>query len=189
MPQSRMTKTFAKYLRMGIIPRTVRSNWKDGDYMYSLYHNEVQYAIDDMGDYEIDIDVSYILECLDNRDLIIKRHHSIVQAVYAEAKSKLGDEVWVRIGTGQQLNCTFGNHAGEFAHLILDYIDPEEFDKEVKRLKTLIATQIGVEPMFEPIENFALMIMGNDNAFIFEDFSHPDIEIVFLDDIDGGHNN
>lgn len=68
-----MTKTFAKYLRLGIIPRTVRGNWQDGDYMYSLYHDSVQYTIDDYGDYEIDSDVTYLLDCLDARSRVIEK--------------------------------------------------------------------------------------------------------------------
>lgn len=187
MPQSRMTKTFAKYLRMGIIPRTVRGNWKDGDYMYSLYHDNVQYAIDDMGDYEIDSDVSYILDCLEAREVMIDRHHEIISAIYNQAKSKIGSDVWVRVGCGQQLNCTFGDRDGEFAHFMMDFIDPAAFEEAVSRLKKLIGQQTGEEPEFTPAENFVLMITGQGNGFIFEDFSHPKVDVLYLDDIEGGH--
>lgn len=189
MPQSLMTKTFAKYLRMGIIPRTVRGNWKDGDYMYSLYHKDVQYTIDDMGDYEIDSDVSYILECLEARDIMIERNHAIIASVYEAAKAKLKTDVWVRVGSGQQLNCTFGDKQGEFAHLMMDFIDPAAFEEAVSRLKKLIGDQVGVEPDFTPAENFVLMVTGKDNNFIFKDFNHPEVDVLFLDDIEGGHDN
>lgn len=187
MPQSRMTKTFAKYLRMGIIPRTVRGNWKDGDYMYSLYHDDVQYSIDDMGDYEIDSDVSYILECIDTRNLIIERHHKIISEIYFCAKEKLDTDIWVRVGSGQQLNCTFGCSDGEFAHLMMDFIDPAIFDAAVEQFKKLLGEQFGEEPDFTPADNFVLMV-GHENNFIFENFSHPKIDVLNIDDIEGGHN-
>ena len=44
-----MTKTFAKYLRLGITPRPIRGNWKDGNYIYSSYHGDVQYGSYDTG--------------------------------------------------------------------------------------------------------------------------------------------
>jgi glycogen debranching enzyme len=187
MPQSLMTKTFAKYLRMGIIPRKVRGNWKDGDYMYSLYHDNVQYTIDDMGDYEIDSDVSYILDCLDARDLMIERNHEVISAVYNYAKSTIGSDVWVRVGCGQQLNCTLGDRDGEFAHFVMDFVNPSAFDEAVSKIKKKIKEQIGEEPEFTPSENFVLMITGQGNGFIFEGFSHPKVDVLNLDDIEGGH--
>lgn len=181
---SLMTKTFTKYLRLGIIPRLVRGNWMDGDYMYSIYHDDVQYTIDDMGDYEIDGDVSYILECLESRDLIIERHHDLVKSIYDFVRKKTGKEVWVRVDSGIQLNCTFGDSTGELAQLMLGFIDPEQYNAAVDELKAIIAKETGIEPDFEPASKFVLLTSGEKVYEMFEDFEHEQVEVLNIDDTD-----
>lgn len=179
-----LTNTFAKYLRLGVIPRPVRGNWKGGEFMYSFYHDDVQYTIDDDGDYEYYANVDYILECLEARDIIIQRNHDIVRAVYEYLVNELDTDIWVRVGSGMQLNCTFGDSHGEFAHLMMDFVDPEKFDDAVEKLRALITEETGLEPDFEPVTNFVLMVVDKENIELFDKFEHPKVDVINLDDMD-----
>lgn len=175
---SYLTKTFAKYLRLGVIPRIVRGNWKDGDYMYSVYHNDVQYTIDDMGDYEIDSDISYILDCLHARDLIIERNHDVVREVYEHLIDVLDDDVWVRVNTGLQLSCTFGDRSGVFAHLLMDFADERDYEAAVNKFKEVLKRSSDFDGDFEPPDDFVLMVTSKSKLELFEDFEHPKIKVL-----------
>jgi len=184
MPQSIMTKTYALYLRMGIIPRIVRGNWKDGDYMYSHYYDDVQYTIDDFGDYEIDIDATYLLDCLEAREMLISRHHALIKEVYNYIKTKTKTHIWVRVNAGAQLNCTFGDNLGEVAHLRLDFVDDERKQEAVQRLQELLGIEVEVD--FDR-DNFTLIISDAESLEMFKEYENPSIEVVFLGDLKGGH--
>ena len=180
---SYMTNTFAKYLRLGITPRPVRGNWIDGDYMYSIYHDDVQYTIDDLGDYEIDGDVSLILECLEAHEMIIERHHTLVKEIYELIKDHLQKDIWVCVGMGMQLHCTFGDNKGAFSHLMLDFINPEKFQQAVDKLKNLIGEEFAAD--FEEVNKFVLMVTDKDKFEIFKNYHNPTVDVVNLrEDLD-----
>ena len=175
---SHMTHTFARYLRLGIIPRTVRGNWKGGLLMYSFYHDDVQYTIDDDGDYEYDKNIDYIMQCLEARDLIIERNHGVVREIYEYLKKELSTDIWVRVGAGRQLNCTFGDSNGEIAHFLMDFIDPSQFDEAVERLRSFMADN---EREFCPITNFVLMVIDKDNLSLFDAYENDKVDVLSLD--------
>ncbi len=174
---SYMTKTFAKYLRLGITPRPVRGNWKDGDYMYSIYHDDVQYTIDDMGDYEIDTDVSYILECLQARDLIIERNHDVVRSVYDHLVRYFDNDIWVRVNSGIQLTCSFGDRDGVFAHLSMDFVNEADYNAAVNKFKQLVNNIPGFEDAEVP-DGFIMMVIDSDKLQAFDSFEHPKIKVL-----------
>ena len=172
-----MTKTFAKYLRLGIVPRPVRGNWKDGDYMYSIYHDDVQYTIDDMGDYEIDTDVSYILECLQTRELIIERNHDVVRSVYDHLAHYLDTDIWVRVNSGIQLTCSFGDRDGVFAHLSMDFVNESDYNAAVNKFKQLVNNIPGFEDAEVP-DGFIMMVIDSNKLHAFDSFDHPKIKVL-----------
>lgn len=178
---SYMTKTFAKYLRLGITPRPVRGNWKDGDYMYSIYHDDVQYTIDDMGDYEIDSDVSYILECLQARDLIIERNHDVVRCVYDHLVKYFDTDIWVRVNSGIQLTCSFGDRDGVFAHLSMDFVNAADYEAAVNKFKKMIKNVPGFEDAEVP-DGFVMMIVSPNKSQAFDEFEHPKIKVLNIGD-------
>lgn len=180
---SYMTKTFAKYLRLGVVPRPVRGNWKDGDYMYSIYHDDVQYTIDDMGDYEIDSDVSYILQCLKARDLIIDRNHDVVRFVYEYLVNFFDDNVWVRVNSGIQLSCSFGDRDGIFAHLSMDFVNQDDYERAVDKFKQMIKNLPGFDEVEVP-DGFVMMVTDQRKLHAFDEFNHPKIKVLNIGDID-----
>lgn len=175
-----MTNTYAKYLRMGIVPRTVRGNWRGGEHMYSIYHKNVQYCIDDMGDYEFDADDSYIMECLKARDMIIERNHELVCDIYTHIKTKLDTDVWVRVNSGLQLNCTFGDYRGSISSLMMDFVEPELFNEAVEKLRRIFGDELGNIPDFQPASGYVMAVSGCDMS-LFNGFSNPLVEILNLD--------
>lgn len=181
-----MTKTFAKYLRLGIIPRTVRGNWQDGDYMYSLYHDSVQYTIDDYGDYEIDSDVTYLLDCLDARSRVIEKNHTLIKEIYEYIQKYEQADIWVRVNAGMQLSATFGSEDGVIATLMLDFVDKERFDQIVDDVKKLMR-QNGENTNVSLPDGYFLVVQDRQYYDMFEN-SPPfceDIEIHFIDGYDG----
>jgi hypothetical protein len=181
-----MTKTFAKYLRLGIIPRTVRGNWQDGDYMYSLYHDSVQYTIDDYGDYEIDSDVTYLLDCLDARSRVIEKNHTLIKEIYEYIQKYEQTDIWVRVNAGMQLSATFGSEDGVIATLMLDFVDKERFDQIVDGVKKLMR-QNGENTNVSLPDGYFLVVQDRQYYDMFEN-SPPfceDIEIHFIDGYDG----
>lgn len=178
-----MTNTYTKYLRMGIVPRTVRGNWKDGDYMYSIYHDAVQYTIDDMGDYEIDGDITYILECLEARRMIIERNHDLVCDIYNHLKNNLGTDIWVRVDGGAQLNCCFGDSRGAIGTLLMDFIDPQQFTAAIEKIRNLLGAEFGdIPPDYEKLMKFAL-IVEECELKLFNDFHNPLVEVFNINDM------
>lgn len=182
-----MTKTFAKYLRLGIVPRTVRGNWKDGDYMYSLYHDKVQYTIDDYGDYEIDNDITYLMDCLDARTRVIEKNHVLIKEIYYYIQKHEQTDIWVRVNAGMQLSATFGNENGVIATLMLDFVDREKFDNVVAEIKDLMRKN-GENPNVALPEGYFLVVQDREYYDMFDKappFSE-DIEIHFIDGFDDG---
>lgn len=180
-----MTKTFAKYLRLGIIPRIVRGNDKDGEYMYSIYHDDVQYCIDDCGDYELDNDMDCILESLHARELIIERNHEVVKEIYDFLSTELSTtDIWVRVGTGMQLNVSFGTYYGEIAVLLMDFIDHNDFEKIVDEIKeTLFKGKKIPENIVS--EQFVIMANGEENVNVFKNYKNDKIKVFNIDDYYG----
>ncbi len=173
-----MSKTFAKYLRLGLTPRPVRGNWRGGEDMYSLWHGSIQYCIDDWGDYENDSNPTYLLECINMRSVIIERNNKIVAEVFSYLQERLSTDIWVRVNGGSQLNCTFGDSTGPLAHLLMDFIDRESFDSAIERVKGFI-TDIDCSHI-EYQEKFMLMITSVDSSEIFKYYTNPDIDVVLL---------
>ncbi|AQW88591.1 hypothetical protein FDH34_gp066 [Serratia phage BF] len=181
---SLMTKTFAKYLRLGITPRPVRGNWKDGDYMYSIYHGDVQYAIDDTGDYEIDHDVDYILDCLQSRATIIDRNHKLISEIYEHLMGVLDTDIWVRVGVGMQLNVVFGSVDGEIATFMMDFEDMEAFNKLVEEIKAQILEETNKEPIVEQSDYFTLILHNRVDIKLFKGYYNPKVRIHFMDEFE-----
>ena len=173
-----LSKTFAKYLRLGVVPRLVSGNWKDGDYMYSVYHDDVQYTIDDMGDYELDLDISYILDCLHARDLIIERNHAIVRNVYEHLVDVLDDDVWVRVNSGIQLSCTFGDRNGAFAHFLMDFAEQKDFEAVIDKFKKVLNSSSEFAGDFVPPDDFVIMVTSKSKLALFDNFEHPKIKVL-----------
>ncbi|SOK58867.1 hypothetical protein [Yersinia phage fHe-Yen9-03] len=181
---SLMTKTFAKYLRLGITPRPVRGNWKDGDYMYSIYHDEVQYAIDDMGDYEIDLDIEHILECLNARETIIDRNHVIVRELYEHFMSVFDTDIWVRVGIGMQLSVVFGSVHGEFATFMMDFVDMDKFNQIVAEIREKILSETDKEPEILPSEYYTLILHNREDIKLLDGYFNSKVHVYFMDEFE-----
>lgn len=177
-----MTKTFAKYLRLGIIPRIVRGNWKDGDYMYSIYHDNVQYCIDDCGDYEIDSSIDYILESLETRTDIIRTNHRLIKEIYEFLQDVYQTDIWVRVNPGMQLSASFGNSNGEIGVLMMDFVDTDKYDELLKEIKKSIGTDADIKLP----EGYVLIVNDLETYEIFDKappFS-KDVDILFIEEED-----
>lgn len=179
-----MTKTFAKYLRLGILPRPVRGNWEDGEYMYSVYHDDVQYTIDDEGDYENTSNVDYILECLHARRLIINRNHDIVREVHQKLSDSLKDDVWVRVGVGMQLHVVFGCKSGEIATLLMDFEDDEQFQALVAEIKEMVFKETNEIPEVHNSEYFALVLHERSDRKLLNGYFNKKVRIHYRDEFD-----
>ena len=129
-------KTYTKYLRKGITLRPVRGNHQYGDFMFSFYHDNVQYTLDDSGDYEEGGgDDEYMDMLISSLAMIIERHHSTVKNVYNYIQKAYNSDVWVRAESGEQLRVTFGNEDGFICSLCLTYVDATALDELNEQLR------------------------------------------------------
>lgn len=181
---SLITKTFTKYLRLGILPRLVRGNWEDGDYMYSIYHDDVQYTIDDAGHYEIYNDVDYILDCLHSRTTIIERNHAFISGIYKHLMDVMSTDIWVRVGVGMQLNVVFGSEHGEIATFMMDFEDIEAFNELVEEIKSQIFEETNKEPVVEPSDYFTLILHNRTDIKLFKGYYNSKVSIHFMDEFE-----
>lgn len=174
-----MSNTFAKYLRLGFLPRTVRGDWDNESLMYSFYQDNIQYTIDDGGDYENDNDASYMVTCLKNREMIIERNHEIVTKVDAFIKKQFGNDVWALVGAGPQLHVSFGNKDGIIAALLMDFISPEHFQEFKRKITDVLFANTAPDdiPEIDELDHFILAVYKEEYDAFFTSFNVEGIEL------------
>lgn len=156
------TDTYARYQRLGQSLRPVRGvQVEDQKYAYSYYHDNVQYVLNDFGEYEETHNSTDIDKIIDNLEDIVNSHrHGIVKTIYDHISNLLQLPVWVEVSTDEQLAVAFGSTSGVIANLIMDFTSPEKFKAYRDRaVNTLI--QMGVSedqiPDLEEMTDFLLI--------------------------------
>lgn len=156
------TDTYARYQRLGQSLRPVRGvQIEDQKFGYSYYHDNVQYVLNDFGEYENTHDSSDIDKIIDNLEEIINSaRHDIVKTIFNHIQKQLHMPVWVEVSLDEQLAVAFGSSTGVIASLIMDFTSPEKFKAyRDKAVNTLI--QMGVPeadiPELEEMTDFLLI--------------------------------
>lgn len=188
------SNTYYRYLRLGLAVRPVRglfvSEDNEQEYAFSYPVEDVQYVLNDFGEFEETNDSTSLMEGVRNLEMIVNSsRHEIVQQVLAFIRrhARKNADLWCQVGTEPQLQIIFGDDSGIIAQLVMDFSSPEKFEEyKQKIIQSLV--QLGIEdenmPEIADIEEFVLIPANEEHLDLFESMNIPGVIVERFDDED-----
>lgn len=192
------SNTYYRYLRLGLTVRPVRGRFvtqdKEQEFAFSYPVEDVQYVLNDFGEFEETGDSTSLLTGVRNLELIVNSsRHEIVQKILAFIRKHAREDVdlWCQVGSEPQLQILFGDDAGLIAQLVMDFSSEEKFEEyKQKIIQSLI--QLGVDeddmPDIADIEEFVLIPANDDHVELFNTINIPGVIVEQFDE-DDYHND
>lgn len=188
-----ISNTYYRYLRLGMILRPIRGHFKNEDeeqkYGYAYHFDNIQYVLNDFGTYEESNDSTELDAGVKNLDAILNSsRHDTIKAImkFIRKHAELKD-LWVQVGTADQLQVLFGDKNGVIAQLVMDFSSREMFDEYRKKMEQTLR-QAGVSdeemPEIEDLEEFILVPADNSFEVVFNQMNIPGVIVEYLDDDD-----
>lgn len=188
------SNTYYRYLRLGLAVRPVRgafmSDDREHEYAFAYPVEDVQYVLNDFGEFEETNDSTSLIEGVRNLELIVNSsRHEVVQQVLAFIRkhARKDAELWCQVGTEPQLQIIFGDDQGIIAQLVMDFSSYEKFEEyKQKIIQSLI--QLGIEdenmPDIQDIAEFVLIPANEEHVELFESMNIPGVIVESFDDED-----
>lgn len=184
------SNTYFRYLRLGLSLRPVRGycdDLEDFEYAWAVHCENVQYVLNDFGEFEKDNDATSMMNAIDNLDCIANSdRHETVLAVQKYIESNLSKPVWCMVSTEEQLGITFGTEDGYVAQLIMDFSTEEKFISYRDKIYQALLLRSGISedqvPEIAPMKDFFLIPSDEKYDAMFYKMNVPGVIVEHFDD-------
>ena len=175
-----------KLLRLGITPNNATGAHKDSGTMFVVHVEDgIEYSIDDLGYFEETGDSEAIIGAVENLELVLARHHSLVLKLKSHFEKRLKRTVWVTANAGMQVSITLGDFNGAFADVMLSFASPEALEMCKEHIREMGILESEAE-LSRQLNMFLMVILDPDYKKYTTGLVHPNMVIKSLDDKDFG---
>lgn len=123
-----MKAMLRSYADFGIEAEPLKGSCWHTATMVAINYDNVQYAVDDRGEYFLHNKKRSIEHAINHYQLLSTYYHTHIKEIYNYLKTKTTDDIWVMAGGGAQLQAFFGTKDGYIAILYLDMDDYVSLD-------------------------------------------------------------